>query len=87
MSKCPNQNFFLDADIDLVRRSSLGFEVEDVRDTEMGSAKDKEIIEYALKNNKIIITGDTDFGATTGICSVSRSRKFHQFQQLPCKIL
>jgi len=36
--------------------------VEDVRDIGMRAAKDREIIEYALKNNRIIITRDTDFG-------------------------
>jgi predicted nuclease of predicted toxin-antitoxin system len=41
---------------------SFGFDVEDVRDIGMGSAKDREIIEYALRNNKIIVTRDTDFG-------------------------
>jgi predicted nuclease of predicted toxin-antitoxin system len=57
--------FLLDAD--MPRSSSkvlksLGFEVEDVRDIGLGSAKDKDIIEYASKNGKIIITRDTDFG-------------------------
>lgn len=28
----------------------------------MGRAKDKGIIEYALNNNRIIVTRDTDFG-------------------------
>ena len=28
----------------------------------MGSAKDREIIEYAVRDNRIIITRDTDFG-------------------------
>lgn len=57
--------FLLDADMP---RSSarvvrtFGFEVEDVRDINMGSAKDIEIIEYALKKGEIIITRDTDFG-------------------------
>ena len=61
----PEIKFLLDAD---VSRSStevirnLGFEVEDVRDIGMGSAKDKEIIEYANKNNRVIITRDKDFG-------------------------
>ncbi len=41
---------------------SFGYDVEDVRDIGLGSAKDKEIIEYALKNNRIIVTRDTDFG-------------------------
>jgi predicted nuclease of predicted toxin-antitoxin system len=45
---------------EVIRR--IGYEVEDVRDIGMRAAKDKEIIEYALKNNRIIVTRDTDFG-------------------------
>ncbi len=41
---------------------SLGYEVEDVRDIGLGAAKDREIIEYALRNKQIIITRDVDFG-------------------------
>jgi predicted nuclease of predicted toxin-antitoxin system len=37
---------------------SFGYEVDDVRDIGLGSAKDKEIIEYALKNGLIIVTRD-----------------------------
>ena len=40
----------------------LGFETEDVRDIGMAAAKDREIIEYALRDNGIIITRDADFG-------------------------
>lgn len=61
----PKSRFLLDADmprssVEVMR--SMGLEVEDVRDIGMGSAKDKEIIEYALKNSRIIVTKDTDFG-------------------------
>ncbi len=57
--------FLLDADMprssaEVIR--SLGFEVEDVRDIGMRAAKDREIIEYALKHKRIIVTKDTDFG-------------------------
>ncbi len=57
--------FLLDADMpkssaQVIR--SLGFEIEDVRDIGMRGAKDREIMDYAFKNNKIIITRDTDFG-------------------------
>jgi len=60
-----NLKFLLDADMprssaDVIR--SFGYDVEDVRDIGLGSAKDREIIEYALKNNRIIVTRDTDFG-------------------------
>ncbi|MEX2703022.1 MAG: DUF5615 family PIN-like protein [Candidatus Baldrarchaeia archaeon] len=57
--------FLLDADMprssaEVIR--SLGYEVEDVRDIGLGAAKDREIIEYALRNKQIIITRDVDFG-------------------------
>ena len=57
--------FILDADMprssaDVIR--GTGYDVEDVRDIGMGAAKDREIIEYALKNERIIVTRDTDFG-------------------------
>lgn len=57
--------FLLDADMPrssagVIR--SIGYEVEDVRDIGLRTAKDKEIIEYALKHKRIIITRDTDFG-------------------------
>jgi predicted nuclease of predicted toxin-antitoxin system len=57
--------FLMDADMP---RSSaqvirnMGFDVEDVRDIGMRAAKDREIIEYALINKRIIVTRDTDFG-------------------------
>jgi len=61
----PKIKFLLDADMprssaEVVRK--LGFEIEDVRDIGMAAAKDREIIEYALKDNRIIITRDADFG-------------------------
>ena len=40
----------------------LGFETEDVRDIEMAAAEDREIIEYAFRDNRIIITRNADFG-------------------------
>ena len=57
--------FLLDADMpkstaDIIR--SFGYDVEDVRDIGLGGAKDKEIIEHALKNERIIVTRDIDFG-------------------------
>jgi len=57
--------FLIDADmprsiVEIIR--SFGFDVEDVRDIGMGTAKDKEIIEYAVNDNRIIVTRDTDFG-------------------------
>ncbi len=54
-----NLKFLLDADMprssaDVIR--SFGYDVEDVRDIGLGSTKDREIIEHALKNNRIVIT-------------------------------
>jgi len=40
----------------------MDFDVEDVREIGLGSAKDREIIEYACKNDRIIVTRDKDFG-------------------------
>lgn len=62
-----NLKFLLDADMPkssakLMR--SLGYDVEDVRDLGLRSAKDKEIVKYALKNNRIIITRNVGFGST-----------------------
>jgi len=61
----PDAKFLLDADMhrssaDVIR--NFGFAVEDVRDIGLGSAKDKEIVDYALNNGRIIVTRDTDFG-------------------------
>ena len=38
----------------------LGFEIEAVRDIGMAAAKDREIIEYALRDNRIIIIREDD---------------------------
>lgn len=62
----PEPKFLLDADMP---RSSatviraLGFDVEDVRDLGMRYAKDSEIIEYAHKNGRVVVTRDLDFGS------------------------
>lgn len=61
----PDQKFLLDADMpkssaDVIR--SLGLDIVDVRDIGMRAAKDKELINYALESNRIIITRDMDFG-------------------------
>lgn len=60
-----NLKFLLDADMprssaEVIR--SIGYDVEDVRDIGMKATKDKDIIKYALHNNRIIVTKDTDFG-------------------------
>lgn len=57
--------FLLDADMPRSSAKvikSLGYDVEDVRDIGLGAAKDEEIIEYALKSKRIIITRNTGFG-------------------------
>lgn len=40
----------------------FGYDVEDVREIGMRVARDQEIIQYALKTKRIIVTRDTDFG-------------------------
>ena len=59
--------FLLDADMprssaELIR--SLGHDVEDVRDIGLGEAKDEEIVEYALRNCRVIVTRNLGFGST-----------------------
>jgi predicted nuclease of predicted toxin-antitoxin system len=61
----PDAKFLLDADMprssaDVIR--SFGFDVEDVIGIGLGSAKDKDILEYAHTKRRIIVTRDTDFG-------------------------
>ena len=61
----PDPRFLLDADMPRSAGEvieSLGYDVEDVRDIGMRAAKDQDIIDYALKTNRIIVTRDTDFG-------------------------
>jgi predicted nuclease of predicted toxin-antitoxin system len=63
----PSLKFLLDADMPrssakLIR--SLGYDVEDVRDIGLRGAKDEEIIKYALKTNRIIVTRNVGFGST-----------------------
>lgn len=38
--------------------------MEDVRDIGLGTAKDEGIVQYALKNNRIIVTRNLGFGNT-----------------------
>jgi len=57
--------FLLDADmprssVEAIR--SLGFDVADVRDLGMRYAKDQEIIDFALKTGRVVITRDLDYG-------------------------
>lgn len=39
-----------------------GFDAIHVREIGLASATDLEIIEYALNNNRIVVSADTDFG-------------------------
>jgi len=90
----PEAKFLLDADMplldaDMPRSSadvirSFGFDVEDVRDIGLGSAKDKEILEYALNKGRIIVTRDTDFGRYFAIQTIQEllSSDYLQFIQL-----
>ena len=62
----PKPKFLLDADMPRSSASNiraLGFDVADVRDLGMRYAKDREIIEYAQKNDRIVVTRDLDFGS------------------------
>ncbi len=62
----PEPKFLLDADMprsSALVISALGFDVKDVRDLGMRYAKDREIIEYAQKNDRVVVTRDLDFGS------------------------
>lgn len=62
----PEPKFLLDADMprsSVAVISALGFDVKDVRDLGMRYAKDNEIIEYAHKNGRVVVTRDLDFGS------------------------
>ena len=59
--------FLLDADMprsSAVAIRSLGFDVEDVRDLDLGMryARDQEIIDFALDTRRVVITRDLDYG-------------------------
>ncbi|PIN89683.1 hypothetical protein COU57_05575 [Candidatus Pacearchaeota archaeon CG10_big_fil_rev_8_21_14_0_10_32_14] len=57
--------FFLDANLPLSLIKlfeDLKLDVIHSRDVEMGRASDREIFDYAIKNNSILITKDLEFG-------------------------
>jgi len=61
----PEPKFLLDADMPRSSAgviSSLGFDVEDVRDLGMRYAEDREIIEYSHMTGRVVVTRDLDFG-------------------------
>ena len=62
----PEIKFLLDADmprssVEILR--ALDFNVKDVRDLGMRYAKDSEIIAYAQRTGRVVITRDLDFGS------------------------
>lgn len=61
----PRLEFLLDADMPRAAAGVLrsrGFAVEDIRDAGLGATSDADIIAYALRTGKVIVTRDTDFG-------------------------
>ena len=62
----PEPKFLLDADMPRSSAeviSTLDFDVKDVRDLGMRYAKDSEIIAYAQRTGRVVITRDLDFGS------------------------
>lgn len=62
----PELKFLLDADMprssaEVIR--ALGLDVEDVRDLGMRYSADIDIIEYAQKDGRVVVTRDLDFGS------------------------
>ena len=60
-----DSKFLLDADMPRSSAaviSALGFDLKDVRDLGMRYAADREIIEYAQENGRVVVTRDLDFG-------------------------
>ena len=51
----------------------------------MGRAKDKGIIEYALNNNRIIVTGGHRFWRNTSLSKASRSNYFEVAEHIHYK--
>ena len=45
-----------------IKLKQLGYFVKSVRDIKLKGADDIKIVEWAIKNNAVIITGDLDFG-------------------------
>jgi len=43
--------------------ADVGYDADHVRDISMAAASDSEIFEFALTENRIIISADTDSGA------------------------
>jgi predicted nuclease of predicted toxin-antitoxin system len=62
----PELKFLLDADMPRSSAeviSALDYDVKDVRDLGMRYAKDSEIIAYAHRTGRVVITRDLDFGS------------------------
>lgn len=45
-----------------IRLRQLGYSAVSIRDIKLKGADDFNIIEWAIKNNAVIVTGDIDFG-------------------------
>ena len=59
------QLFLIDEDLSpylAIRLIRLGYSTRTVKDIKLSGAEDIEIVEWAIRNNAVIITGDLDFG-------------------------
>ncbi|MFQ5651993.1 MAG: DUF5615 family PIN-like protein, partial [bacterium] len=57
-----------------------GYDAMHVRDIGMAAASDPEILELAIKDNRILVSADTDFGALLA-CRESAQPSFILFRQ------
>jgi len=59
------QLFLIDEDLSpllVTKLKQLGYNTKSVREIKLKGANDTKIIDWAIKNNAVIITGDKDFG-------------------------
>ena len=59
------QLFLVDEDLSpllAIRLNELGYNATSVREIKLKGADDVNIVEWAIKNNAVIITGDKDYG-------------------------
>lgn len=65
MKKLSDYTFLTDENIDPELVSFLrenGFNVFDVKENQLFGSSDETLLELAFKNNKVIVTRDSDFG-------------------------